>query len=643
MLRLITKTSKYYYHFILATLFISVGFVISAVSIFVTGYYQLNAAHKEFSAMAKNTLVFKKEFIHAQTNNFKNNFIAVEKTPEFKDFIQSDPNKSTIDKEHITSIMMAIAYSDSNIMQFRFLDKSGYEAIRIERASIGTLPYKVEKNFLQDKAQRYYFKKAKEIGENDIWFSQVDLNIEHEKLEQPIVPTLRIAKPYYINGEFKGILIINIFMKKILDEVMKSELFNVAIIDKESHILTNNLQGYDKQKREWTRYLENAREVRYVQDKDKNSFLLNLLFQKQHFNAELSDVIENNEGLKIVLETRVEKLLEYTGDIVDYMLIMSFMVFAISFPIAMVLARYPLKLHGELKKIKDDLEKQLEIIDKFVYISRTDLKGNITDVSTAFTKLSGYSKNELIGANHSILKSPDVSASFYKEMWDVILNGKNWTSVIKNIDKDGNVYWIRNHVSPVVDKGKITGFTAVGENITDQKVIEALSIKDELTQAYNRRFFNQIFSKELKRAIRNGSIFSIAMFDIDYFKKYNDTYGHIRGDEALQKVVAQVSKKLQRPDDYLFRIGGEEFMVIFSEMQSFQEAKKFSLELVKAVENLKIEHKTSEVSDTLTISLGLLNVTPKCNMHEDAILKRVDELLYSAKEGGRNQLVSEEC
>ena len=176
-----------------------------------------------------------------------------------------------------------------------------------------------------------------------------------------------------------------------------------------------------------------------------------------------------------------------------------------------------------------------------------------------------------------------------------------------------------------------------------QKLIEEISIKDELTQAYNRRFFNQIFSKELKRARRKGDMFCIAMFDIDYFKKYNDTYGHLKGDEALQKVVTGVLNELQRPGDYLFRVGGEEFIIIYSEMQSFAEAKKFSNKLIMAVEDLKIEHKASLNVDVLTISLGLLTIIPPCFMDNDNILQRIDELLYQAKENGRNQIISQEC
>lgn len=641
--KFIPRKSRYYYRAVLLILFVLVGLIISTVSIFVSGYFQLNAMHKEFKASAKSTLTYKQNFLDTQTSNFENYIIAVARTPEFEGFLKENPNNDTHEKNHISQIMMAITHADPNIMQFRFLGKNGYEAIRVERDSIGDSPYIVDKNSLQNKGERYYFIETKEIARDKVWFSNVDLNMEHGKIVQPIVPTLRVAKPYYFNGEFRGILIINIFMKNILAEVMESELFHVAIVDKDSHILTNNLKGYDEDEKEWTRYLENSKDIRFTLSNNGDNFLLNLIYHKQHSTLELSKIIKNGEGLKIVLEEKTEELVGHLKAITDYILVMSIIVFVISFPLAFVLSRYPLKLHDKLEKFKDDLKKQLEIVDKYVYMSRTDLDGNIISVSTAFTKLTGYSKDELVGVKHNILKDKDTPSSVYEDMWNNILKGNNWTGILKNVRKNGDLYWVKNHVAPVIQNGQVTGFTAIRENITDQKLIEEISITDELTGAYNRRFFNQIFSKELKRAKRKDDMFCIAMFDIDYFKKYNDTYGHIKGDKALQQVVTAISSKLQRASDYLFRVGGEEFIVIYSEMKSFDEAEHFSSKLVKAVEAIKIEHKSSEISDVLTISLGLLNVTPECDMNEDAILQRIDELLYRAKKAGRNQLVSLEC
>ncbi|MCW8953794.1 MAG: sensor domain-containing diguanylate cyclase [Sulfurimonas sp.] len=639
--KLIFKDSKYHYRLVLVILFISIGLIISIISGFVGVNYQLNAIHKEFDTSAKNILAYKQNYIYTQTSNFENYITAVSRISEFETFLQNDTKENKHEKSHIAEIMMTIAYADPNIMQFRFIDKHGHEAVRVEREAIGYSPYSVGKKSLQNKSDRYYFEEIKKIGKNEIWFSKIDLNEEYGKIVKPIIPTMRVAKPFYVNNEFKGILIINIFMEDILNEIIESELFNVAIIDKDSHILTSNFKNHEKY--EWTRYLENAKDIRYTPNSHNDNFILNLLYKKEHSTFDISNIIKNGEGLKIVLEEKTEKILEYTRNIIDYLIVMGVIILIISLPISMALSRYPIRLHEELNVFKDDLETQLDIIDKYVYMSSTDLDGNITDVSSAFSKLTGYSKDELIGVNHRILKSPDTPVTLYKEMWDSILKGESWTGEMKNIGKNGDVYWVKNHVAPIIKNDEIAGFTAIRENITDQKRIEEISIKDELTGAYNRRFFNQIFTKEIKRAKRQESMLCIAMIDIDYFKKYNDTYGHIKGDEVLQKVVSQISEKLQRPSDYLFRVGGEEFMVIYSDMKNNEEAIAFSSILIKAVEDLQIEHKDSECSDVVTISLGLLNMTAPCIMDEDAILQRVDELLYRAKDAGRNQLVSQEC
>lgn len=631
-----TKSSKYYYRFILAMLFMFGGFIISCISVLASGYFQINAIHKEFAKSAQSTLASKKHFLRERISYFKNNLIAVDKTSEFSTFIQSDLTNNTHAKRHVKEIMLTLTYANPNIMQFRFIDMSGHEIIRIDRNATGEEPYEIDKKLLQDKSQHYYFKKAQNTPEGEVWFSKIDLNIEHGEIIEPIVPTLRVAKPYFLNGDFRGILIINIFMTNILDQLMKSELFNVVIIDKDSYLLTSSY----KDDKEWTRYLK--KENSGINHNWDNS-ILNFLLQQKKFSIDLSDTITNGEGLQIVIEEKTEKIMEYINDIVNYMLVMGIIIFSISIPVVMLLSRYPLKLHDKLEILKNDLEKQLNIIDKYVYMASTDSNGVITDVSMAYTQLTGYSKEEMIGNDFRKLRDPNIPKSFYKQMWATILSGKDWSGEIKNINKAGETFFLKTHITPKTKNGKIVGFTSIRENITNQKQIEEISMRDELTQAYNRRFFNQMFSKELKRAKRKGEIFSIAMFDIDFFKKYNDTYGHVKGDEVLQKVVLEISSKLQRPSDYLFRVGGEEFMIIYTDTQSLKEAEKFSLEIVKAVESINLEHKTSECANVLTISMGLLNVTPKCNMDEDTILKVIDDLLYRAKDRGRNQLVSQEC
>jgi len=116
------------------------------------------------------------------------------------------------------------------------------------------------------------------------------------------------------------------------------------------------------------------------------------------------------------------------------------------------------------------------ILDRYVISSTTDLRGIITDVSEAFCKISGYSKEELIGKPHNIIRHPDMPKEVFKQMWQTISKGKVWEGEVKNKKKDGGSYWVRAVISPVYDeKGKRIGYTAVRQDITDKKKIEELN------------------------------------------------------------------------------------------------------------------------------------------------------------------------
>ena len=614
---MLSKLSKKHYRFLLLALFAVAGTIITFTSVIIGGYYQLNIIDKKFNESTKNTLAYKQNYLHTQTENFKNYLTTLEKSSSFSPFLQQKQKKASYEKAYITDIMMTISNSHPTIMQFRFIDSEGLEIIKIMKDSILSSPYLVTENFLKNEAKKHYFKEIKELAKDKIWFSNIEI--------KPFGPTLSVAKAYYADNDFRGILIINIFMEDILNELVESETFNLVLIDKASHILQSNFTA-----------LQNTNNEIYTMQPSYGNFFVDLFFQKKYSSIELSDIIQNNEGLKLIIEDKLESLTPYTQGLADYIIMMYIVVLSISIPMILILSRYPAKLH-------EDMSKQLNIIDQYVCMSSTDLDGNITEVSEAYTLLSGYSKEELIGQNHRIIKDPSTPSSHYKQMWSTILSGETWNGEVRNLTKSGELFSSKVHICPIYEKNKIIGFNAIREDLTDQKRIEEISIRDELTQAYNRRFFNKTFPKELQRAKRKQEMFCIAMFDIDYFKNYNDFYGHIKGDEVLQKIVKQISSKLKRSSDQLFRTGGEEFMVIYSDMKKFDEAEKFARELVESIENLQIEHQKSEVASVVTVSMGLLLINTQCSMNENDILKRVDELLYKAKDSGRNRLSAQEC
>ncbi len=301
----------------------------------------------------------------------------------------------------------------------------------------------------------------------------------------------------------------------------------------------------------------------------------------------------------------------------------------------------------ELEHAKEELEEKnismqisLDIIDKYVIYSSTNLAGTITEVSSAFCAITGYSREELLGKKHNIIRHPSMPSQLYKEMWESISNDRTWTGEIKNLKKDGTSYWVLSTISPKFDRsGKKIGYTSIRQDITDQKIVEELSITDALTGLYNRRHFNTMFEKILHSAQRKNELFCFLLLDIDHFKLYNDNYGHQMGDEVLSKFAATLRRSLKRADDYPFRLGGEEFGIIFN-ADTPQKALEFAQKVQENINAMQIPHEFCPVGATISASMGLFCKHAKEIRSIEDIYKETDDLLYEAKRSGRDRIVS---
>lgn len=167
--------------------------------------------------------------------------------------------------------------------------------------------------------------------------------------------------------------------------------------------------------------------------------------------------------------------------------------------------------------------------------------------------------------------------------------------------------------------------------------VASLSVTDELTQLPNRRYFNDIFTKEFMRSKRDNTPFIFTIIDIDNFKKYNDTYGHSQGDTALKSVANVFRNFTARSSDYAFRIGGEEFAIIIPARND--NAKGYLEKLKASVRELNIIHKGNEPFGVVTISMGLVYLTKYDNVTTETIYSIADENLYKAKASGRNAII----
>lgn len=196
---------------------------------------------------------------------------------------------------------------------------------------------------------------------------------------------------------------------------------------------------------------------------------------------------------------------------------------------------------------------------------------------------------------------------------------------------------------PILFQGQVVGYVKGSEGtrvvanlltyVLNQK---SLIIQDELTRIANRRYFNQYFQQEWKRCFREQLPLSLVLGDLDYFKRYNDYYGHQMGDNCLQQIAQTISNYLKRPADLVARYGGEEFVILLPNT-SLSGAEKIAIDICQGVRQLGIPHRSSLISSFMTISLGITSVIPNQNLSPETLIVNADYGLYQAKAMGRNR------
>ncbi len=218
------------------------------------------------------------------------------------------------------------------------------------------------------------------------------------------------------------------------------------------------------------------------------------------------------------------------------------------------------------------------------------------------------------------------------------------------LTSNGGYVWIRDVVHVVRNgQGEVEALVGFMFDISErkkteealislQKELEALSYKDCLTGVPNRRMFDSILEVEWERARRNNQPLSVIMIDIDFFKQYNDHYGHIQGDSCLKRVGQALNSAATRARDFLGRYGGEEFVLVLPETDEAS-ACKVAERCQQLVLKEQIVHEKSSAGRIVTISLGVGTIIPAHGDDPTEFVAEVDRRLYQAKQGGRNRIV----
>lgn len=198
----------------------------------------------------------------------------------------------------------------------------------------------------------------------------------------------------------------------------------------------------------------------------------------------------------------------------------------------------------------------------------------------------------------------------------------------------GAIDYIIKPSNPAIIKARVKNHLELKKY---RDILERISLIDGLTSIANRRHFDQTLEKEWARVLHKRDIISLALVDIDYFKKYNDYYGHLAGDQCLQMVGKILKESLSRISDLVARYGGEEFVVLLP-LTGKTEALMIMERIRGNVEKLRIPHAMSEVAEHVTVSIGVASVWPGSGKVSSDLIRQADAALYQAKNSGRNRV-----
>lgn len=313
------------------------------------------------------------------------------------------------------------------------------------------------------------------------------------------------------------------------------------------------------------------------------------------------------------------------------------------------------KLNEEINAAKLFLESTLDGLS--AHIAIIDAHGDIVLVNKAwkdFASSNGANPERVSGGTNYIAACTPTQPNaldephFFADGIRSVLDGTRTLFTMEYACHSATAQrWFLGRVTPFPGGGPKRAVIA-HEDITERKLmeialvesnrkLELLTNEDGLTQISNRRHFDAVLSAECGRHARSGSALSLLILDIDHFKHFNDTYGHVQGDECLRSVARALTQCVKRPTDLVARYGGEEFVCLLPDTHLVG-AISVAENMRKHIETLAIPHGSSPVSSIVTVSIGLVAVRCEHDTTPEGIVRQADELLYQAKNEGRNRI-----
>jgi diguanylate cyclase (GGDEF)-like protein/PAS domain S-box-containing protein len=534
----------------------------------------------------------------------------------------------------------------------RYLDRSGKELVRIDYRD-GSVEV-ISRAELQNKADSYYFKDSLGLARGELYISPIDLNVEHGRIEIPYVPTIRFAMPVYDGtGVKQGVLVLNYMAERMLrrfDEMLTRSAGHVALLNAQGYWIRAHDDG-----REWgfmfkrDQTLAKAHPVAWqrIKSDDKGQmintdgmFTYTTIYPLKIIGGYSAHEVENEHighhhidpdsyYWKIVSNVPMSV---FNGNLEKNLLGAPGIIWLILMVLGSVACWRSAINHIERRNLRSEVELHAKLYENTtdgVLIVDPDIK--IVATNEAFTAITGYSQEEVLGKNPRILSSGKHDKEFYEELWATLARDGSWEGEVVNRRKDGGIYieWLR--ISAIKDQHKkVTNYVAIFSDITNRKLSEEelhrRAHHDPLTGLSNRLSFDERLDQNLVHARRNRSKLALLYIDLDKFKPINDTYSHQAGDAVLREIAERLRSEV-REMDTVARIGGDEFVVILGEIDTVEHAGMVAEHIRERLRE-PIEYQGNALKVGASIGIA---VFPDHGVDSQQLMAEADAAMYRAK------------
>lgn len=294
-------------------------------------------------------------------------------------------------------------------------------------------------------------------------------------------------------------------------------------------------------------------------------------------------------------------------------------------------------LHRRFSKLHKQLvvfQRAFDSLTESVLV--TDHRNRIVYVNQAYCMVTGYSKSEALGRNPSVSKSGKQDKRFYQRLWCELLQQGSWQGELWNRKKSGELYpeWLS--ITVLRDEGgdidfHIGIFTDITARKQTEQVMRHYAYYDPLTNLPNRRFFGERLEQAMRYAKRNQEALAIIFVDLDHFKRINDDYGHDAGDQYLQ-AFSRAILKILRDTDTLSRFGGDEFVILLTNIGNQQDAERVAKKIL-SLSSVEVNGEKIDVDCSIGIA-----VYPEDSNKAEQLIEKADQAMYYVKRNGRHSV-----